>query len=162
MKLHDPSSKNVVRARWRGLLARACKLSLAEWASLMTATLALLWARVVLARVPANQLIETLRAASDGAPDEGPSAECDEWLVRTSWAVQSAAAHLPWRTDCLVRVVAADRLVRRKGLQPEFFLSAGKTQEDGFMAHAWLSCQGIEMTGGVNPELGTLIEPLEN
>lgn len=142
-----------------GLLARACALSLSEWAGLAIASVALARARIIVARVPGAQIIEGLRSGGSGSGMGDGPADCADWLMQTSWAVQSAAAHLPWRTDCLVRVLAADRLLRRKGLGPEFSLSAGKTDAGDFTAHAWLSCQGIELTGGSNPDLGTLIAP---
>ena len=162
MKRINPSSVKAAGARQRGLLARACGLSFSEWANLATATVALLRARIVIILVPANKVIKKLRAEAVGAVSADTPGECSEWLLRTSWAVQSAAVHLPWRTDCLVRVIAADWLVRRKGLQSEVFVSAGKTLDAKFTAHAWLSCQGVEMTGGANPELGTLIKPRDS
>lgn len=123
------------------------------------ATLALLRARIILARVPIRSLIKALEEGPSALNDTPLTTHQTNWLSQMSRAVQSAASHLPWRTDCLVQVIAADWLLRRKGLQPEFYLGAGKDNSGTFMAHAWLRCRGIEVTGGASPQLGILLEP---
>jgi hypothetical protein len=69
-------------------------------------------------------------------------------VTRVSWAIAAASARVPWRADCLLKVMAADRWLRRHGMQGEFFLGAGKNEADEFGAHAWLRYGDINVTGG--------------
>lgn len=154
-----PDAGPGVLSRARQKFARSSELSVSDWISLGVATLALLRARIILARVSIRGMIKALEEGQSAQNDTPLTTHQMNWLSQMSWALQSAASHLPWRTDCLVRVIAADWLLRRKGLQPEFHLGAGKDDNGIFMAHAWLRCRGIEVTGGASPQLGTLLEP---
>jgi hypothetical protein len=76
-----------------------------------------------------------------------------------SWAIGAAAARVPWRSDCLLRVMAADRWLRRYGHEPEFFLGAAKVETGQLGAHAWLRCGDVTVTGGSGKEFTELMMP---
>ena len=138
-------------------MRRAGGLSLRDWGYLVIAVKELLLARV---RHGTQQIGKILCELDEpgGPSQEGAPGDVD--LVRLSWAVNSAAARVPWRSDCLVRVIAADRWLRRCQLRPDFYLGAGKNQAGEFEAHAWLHCNGVMVTGGHGEGFATLISPV--
>jgi Transglutaminase-like superfamily len=97
-----------------------------------------------------------LRRGFGRLQDQALSPTDEAWLERTAWAIQGVGRRLPWRSDCLVRVLAADWLVRRRGLEPQIFMQAGRLADGRFEAHAWLNCCGREITGGPSSVLQEL------
>ena len=74
-------------------------------------------------------------------------------MPRLSWAIGAAAARVPWRSDCLLQAMAADRWLRRCGMQPEFFLGVTKDAGGQLEAHAWLRCGDAMVTGADDSQL---------
>lgn len=126
---------------------------LRRWARVAPAALALARARVELCLLSEEEVLARLRRGGGAA--RAPGARDGPWLEQTAWALRGVARRLPWRTDCLVRVLAADRLVRRRGLTPLIGLQAGRSG-GCFAAHVWLSCGGTDLTGGPLPGLAEL------
>ena len=65
-------------------------------------------------------------------------------------AVRAAAARTPWDSSCLVQVLAAQRMLRARGIGGEVFIGADTADEQGnpgFSAHAWLLCGEAFVTG---------------
>jgi hypothetical protein len=136
---------------------RAAGLSLLDWRYLAIALKELLLARIRHASQPVGKILRELqdkRKQSDG----DTRGEVD--LMRLSWAIGAAAARVPWRSDCLLQVMAADRWLRRCGMQPEFFLGVAKDAAGQLEAHAWLRCGDAMVTGAVDRNFPNLMEPL--
>lgn len=110
---------------------------------LVTAFAELLRARVTLALVAERELLRRLTAPAAENPD---ATALD--LAMVSRALAAAAARVPWRADCLVQVIAADRWLRRHGHAPRFHIGVDRPGGDAFVAHAWLTCGGVTVTGG--------------
>lgn len=70
----------------------------------------------------------------------------EAWLRDLAWAINGLSRRLPFRADCLVRVMAVEQILRNRA-PFEIHVGAG-VKDDRFSAHAWLTCQGIELTGG--------------
>lgn len=93
-------------------------------------------------------VLATLLTRAQSSPDragEGATVS-EDWLHDLAWAINGLSRRLPFRADCLVRVLAADQILRRRA-PVEIHVGAGRP-DDRFAAHAWLTCQGVEMTGG--------------
>ena len=138
-------------------MERVKNLSKSEWVSLATASLAIVRARLKLVRHTAKEILADLEDQSLKESNRNNNQDADEWLIRTSWALRATAAILPFRTDCLVRAIAADSLLRQHALQPEFHLQAGKDSEGVFGAHIWVSCRGIAIASERDASLATLL-----
>ena len=136
-------------------LRRAIGLSLADWRYLAIAVKELGLARVRHATQPIGHILRELQTERPLPAEAGDSVD----LARLSWALGAAAARVPWRSDCLLRAMAADRWLRRHGHQPEFFLGVNTDATTGFGAHAWLRCSGIIITGGESTEYTQLLAP---
>lgn len=67
------------------------------------------------------------------------------------WAVQAASRYTPWSNTCLVQVLAAQRMLRERGIPGAFYIGAapgdGTSGTVGLEAHAWLKCGDLFITG---------------
>ena len=142
-------------------LRRAAHLTLSDWRYLTIASGELLAARIRLSTVAAEKILRELQAPLPVRPQRQrfPLAKID--VERLSWAIAVAAQHVPWRSDCFIRVIAADRWLRRHQLRPDFFLGVAKDERGVFAAHAWLRCCDLTVTGGRYDQFSTLLEPAQ-
>ena len=130
---------------FRRKFQRARALDFKGWMCLAEAVWALLRARVVFARLPGGALIQ--RLSTEHAADVSQQANKDE-LLQISWAIGAAAGVLPWRTDCLIRCLAAERMLSRRAMSGQFHLGVAKEGENALSAHAWMTCEGVAIAGG--------------
>lgn len=62
-------------------------------------------------------------------------------------AVNRCSRHAPWKTKCLVDAVTAKLLLQWHGIPSTLFLGVNKDEEKKLVAHAWLKCGEIFITG---------------
>jgi hypothetical protein len=123
-------------------LARLAVLSPRQHAYLMQAAFHLARARRDFGRQSARDILYALQRQ----PDPGlPRSNVDVPMV--SWAIRAAASGVPWRSDCLIQSMAADRWLRRHGIVAAFRLGVSPSAEGMLLAHAWLELDGIVLTG---------------
>ena len=140
-------------------IRRVTQLTLSDWRYLTIATIELLAARIRLSAIVAEKILRGLQAPLSVLPLK-PERRLEELDVeRLSWAIAIAAQHVPWRSDCLIKTIAADRWLRRYHLHPDFYLGVTKDKEGIFAAHAWLRHGDVTVTGGTYEEYSKLIEP---
>lgn len=70
--------------------------------------------------------------------------------LRIRWAVETAARHLPWKPACLPQAVAAQWMLRRRGIASTLYL--GIDPASGYDAHAWVRAGSVIVTGGPRPD----------
>ena len=136
------------------MLRRIQKFLVLDWQHkklFLQAYLVLGKVRYSLLRRPFKKLVAGLDVSRDAvvqAPLE-PSARATALAV--GWAVRTAAGFTPWESTCLVQVLAAQRLLQKRGIAGVFYLGATNTgardETSGFFAHAWLMCNGEFITG---------------
>ncbi|MES2606531.1 MAG: lasso peptide biosynthesis B2 protein [Pseudomonadota bacterium] len=144
-------------ARFRRQLHRAVQFTAAEWLLLVVAVVELLLARFKLQRFTIDSLQNNTSA---GVHSPSLSAQPSQQALagRISWAIQMAAAHVPWRSDCLVQALAAQRWLTRKQVSSELSLGVRKNSNNVVEAHAWLRCDSVVVTGGNSEEYVTLLQ----
>ena len=74
----------------------------------------------------------------------------DEIIRRVQWAINAVAARCSWAT-CLVQALAADVMLRRRGIPS--VLRFGVRPDDGrggIEGHAWLECSGGVVVGAIH------------
>jgi len=142
-------------------LRRAAHLTLSDWRYLTIASGELLAARIRLSTVAAEKILRELKAPLSALPQQQRTPVASIDVERLSWAIAVAAQHVPWRSDCLIRVIAADRWLRRHHLRPDFYLGVAKDEQGVFAAHAWVRYGDLTVTGGRYEQFSTLIEPAE-
>jgi len=78
-----------------------------------------------------------------------------EDVQRIKWAVAAAARILPWNPVCLPQAVAAQWMLRRRGIPSTFYL--GTDPANQYAAHAWVRAGRIVVTGGDDPRRYTVV-----
>ncbi len=167
-------------------LPRLGSLSPAELRDLAAAQLAILDAHRRVRSRPLGELVAVANAGTTGGPDvenrreernrggpgrtdgsgtEGPSgdavptAEPDaERAGRAAWAVLAASNYGLTRPTCLVRSLAIQSLLRKRGLPPGEIKIGVRWQDDRFEAHAWVE-QGERVLGDTRRHVRTF-EPV--
>jgi Transglutaminase-like superfamily len=137
----------------RRLLRRFGEVDRRRRALLPEAVLCLWAARLALIVVPFPRLAPRLgsfvpptdvraSAASTAAtPDHTTIAE------EVGWAVTRAARYVPFRAVCLPQAMAAQVMLKRRGVKSVMHFGAAKGADKPLDAHAWLDAAGVEVTG---------------
>ncbi len=74
-----------------------------------------------------------------------------KYAKRVAYAVNHVCNKTKWESKCLVRALTAQKLLRKKGIPSTLYLGCGLN--DGKMvAHAWLRCGKMYVTGGNGSE----------
>ncbi len=71
---------------------------------------------------------------------------------RVSWAVRRASGLTPWPSVCLPQAITAKVLLRRRGIPSTLYLGATFDESKSLLAHAWLRCGPLYVTGGPGHE----------
>ncbi len=71
-----------------------------------------------------------------------------ELVDRVAFAVNVMSLRVPWRSDCLIRAVAARRWLGTGGVVSRIAVGARHAEDGAFMAHAWLKVGERLVTGG--------------
>lgn len=124
--------------------ARARALTVYDWRLLAIAVKELAFARFRHAVMPAPNIIAELQ--NSPALTLNPQSRPPD-LARLSWAVAAAAYRVPWRADCLLQAMAANRWLSRHGIKSEFFVGVDKDAKGALRSHAWLMCRDRLITG---------------
>lgn len=70
--------------------------------------------------------------------------------------VNRVADRTPWQSLCLVRALTARHLMLRRGIPTTLYLGVGKDENQKMIAHAWLRCGEMYLTGGNGSEYATV------
>jgi len=146
-------------ARFWRLCKKCASQTPQDWVFLFRAILALLRARLLMLTSTDSELVSSLRHTKPNLRNNvfGPPDRI--WIRRIGEAMKNASAIVPWRSDCLVQAIAADHLLRRRGLQPDFFLGVQVGSETDFSAHCWLDCCGDPVVGQTQETFSVLVVP---
>ncbi len=58
-----------------------------------------------------------------------------------------SARYLPFKAVCLPQAMAAQAMLRRRGVTSVMHFGAARGEEKPLDAHAWLDAAGVEVTG---------------
>ncbi len=61
--------------------------------------------------------------------------------------IKRAARMTPWQSTCLAQAMAAQQMLKRRGLPNTLYLGVARENESTLSAHAWLCCGSIILTG---------------
>lgn len=137
----------------RRLAVRFRQISSLRRALLPEAAIGLIVARLVLILIPFPLLARHLgsfmppgdprvaEAAAPSAPEHPRLAE------EIGWAVTRVARHVPFRAVCLPQAIAAQAMLRRRGIRSVMHFGAARGTDKPLAAHAWLDAGGVEVTG---------------
>ncbi len=97
---------------------------------------------------PAAFLRENERLATVARPPAS-ALPGDDLLVRqVGYMIPRMARRVPWRADCLVQSLAAQRWLASAGIASVLKIGAERPDGAGFNAHSWLAYGDMVVTGG--------------
>ena len=138
----------------RGRLGKYRRLSTSERRLFWSAFVQLGLARWSLGRKPFLELVAGLHRVTGKGDSQVDSDSLDTGQAVLAEdigrAIGRAANQLPWNSSCLVRVLAAQRMLQARGVPGAFCIGADKGREEeqvDFAAHAWLVSGGRFVTG---------------
>ena len=126
-----------------GLVARLQRLSLSDVAALIE-SLALLALSAAAIRVLPFATVGRLASLPLGR-----ARSCgDEALVRkVAWAVIACSRRAPWRSVCFQQGLAAQVMLRRRGVDATLYYGAAPDKTRGLSAHVWVRAGRREVVG---------------
>jgi hypothetical protein len=110
------------------------------------------WVSLVRARV-AVSVVSLPRLRRNPPPAARPGADPE----RIAWALRVASRFVPWPT-CLVRALAAHRLLAEHGHTSDLRIGVAKSAAAGFAAHAWVEYGGAVLVGQTDSEYSLLLD----
>ena len=67
------------------------------------------------------------------------------YLEEIRYVTWSVSRFIPWRNKCLVKSLAAKKMLNRRGISSQLSLGVQKDEKLGTMAHAWLKAGDFEV-----------------
>jgi hypothetical protein len=113
---------------------------------LLEATLWLAVAGLAIAVLPFRQ-IGRLASRPVRRPEPTPSARLRE-AKRIRWAIIVSAAQVPWRTVCFQQGLAAQVMLRRRGVPSVLYYGAALDNRSGLSTHVWVRDGDVDVIGG--------------
>jgi len=117
---------------------------------------AYLQARRELRRAPIESVVAALRSEEALPPPLTPEPHALEEARRLGWAVARTLRLMPGDTRCLARSLVLTRLLARRGIPAKLVIAA--RGGPGFLAHAWVECDGQPVLSPGDESFGRLVE----
>lgn len=91
--------------------------------------------------------------------ESGPlSYEANQYKLRqVSGAIEVVGRNTFWQCKCLVRAIAAMKMLERRKVDSTMYLGTAKDEQGKLIAHAWLRCGAMYITGAENKDEFTVI-----
>lgn len=88
------------------------------------------------------------RTASWGHGRKAMPKEMQRHLAgRVRWALEACSRRLPWKTVCFQQGLAAQWMLRRRGIPSQLFFGATQAGSTGLEAHVWVRIGDIDVVG---------------
>jgi hypothetical protein len=69
-------------------------------------------------------------------------------VKRVRWALITAARRVPWRALCFQQGLAAQLMLRRRGISSVLYYGAAQDERNDLFAHVWVRDGDIQVIGG--------------
>ncbi len=67
---------------------------------------------------------------------------------RIRWAIITTAARVPWRALCFQQGLAAQLMLRRRGIPSVLYYGAAQDDKSGLHTHVWVRDGDVDVIGG--------------
>src|SRR5262245_14978261 len=67
---------------------------------------------------------------------------------RTGWAIVKTARRVPWRARCFEQGLAAQLMLRRRGVPSVLYYGATQDDRSGLFTHVWVRDGDVDVIGG--------------
>ena len=128
------------------LLRRFWRLSWQDRLLLVEAILWLAIAGLAIAVLPFRH-VGLLAARPIRRPELPRQARLNK-VRRIRWAIISTAARVPWRALCFQQGLAAQLMLRRRGIPSVLYYGAAQDDRSGLSAHVWVRDGDVDVIGG--------------
>ncbi|MFC0560084.1 lasso peptide biosynthesis B2 protein [Halalkalibacter alkalisediminis] len=122
---------------------------------LVEAYLYLGWARF-LKLLPFSKVVPSL-GTKMVETSHTPNLEDKPTLRKVSNAVHMMSNYTFWESQCLVKAIAAMKMLEKRNINSTLYLGTGKDDKGQFVAHAWLRSGPFYITGAEGMERFTVI-----
>ena len=68
-------------------------------------------------------------------------------IIKITHAIMKSYKRTPWKSECLVRAIAAQKMLQRRGIGSILHIGVNKVSLSEFQAHAWLESYDMKVTG---------------
>lgn len=127
---------------------------------LMEAFIQLGWARMTIHR-PFPKLSRVLGKSMHETPVTGREQDLVK-LKKISSIIGLVSKHTLWQSQCLVRALAAMRMLKRRRMESTIYLGTAKDERGGLIAHAWLRSGSFYITGAEEMKRFTVVHTFSN
>lgn len=103
------------------------------------------WARILKQRKFAK-VAPTLGVRTEESPFEHDPAQ-ERLLGGISRAIQRMSRHTWWESMCMVKAMAAMKMLERRGISSTLYMGTAKDSSGQMIAHAWLRSGPYYLTG---------------
>ena len=133
----------------RGDFVRFRARSRADRHLLIEAMLWLCIARSAILTIPFRWIARLFALSPGQSPPAPDRPHSPELVARIGWALRAAAARSPWRSTCLAQALAGTGMLRRRSIPGTLTMGVAMAggEPASLEAHAWLSCEGVMLTG---------------
>jgi hypothetical protein len=149
---HRPAPKHAHTAPLRERVqawARTATRDPGRFVLLGTVYVVLVAARGVIACFPLRWITRHLGTPMEEAPVDEVPAEQLRYARRVGWAVLRATPYTPTTSNCYPQALAAWWLLHRRKIPTTFYYGAAFDESgSGLVAHVWLRCGDLMVTGG--------------
>lgn len=90
---------------------------------------------------------------------KGNGAGVLEQVERVTLSIRRAAKLVPWRSDCLVQALSAQRWLAAHAIQTKITIQVGRSSDGEFLAHATLNHEGDCILGQSAHPLSDIYAP---
>ncbi|AZV56471.1 lasso peptide biosynthesis B2 protein [Clostridium sp. AWRP] len=101
--------------------------------------------RALVLNVPFKNLAK--RFGTHGEETSYDSCEDENTIKLVKWAINTASKFTPWNSNCLAKAITAQKILSKRKIPSTMYFGVAKGK-DGLIAHAWLRCGDIYVTGG--------------
>jgi hypothetical protein len=132
---------------------KALHLSAVEWRFLLEASLELFLAWVKVKFLPFRMYVKELEENKSNYKLTIDNQTINE----IKYAINRFSKVSPFESRCLVRALAARRMLKRRNIQSTLYLGVARHNKNSLKAHAWLICNNIFVTGAQGHQQFTVI-----
>jgi hypothetical protein len=119
-----------------------------DWRSkllLLEAFFYLAWARI-LKNLPLSKIAQSLGEEMKETPYVNDIKKI-KTIKKVSEAINLMSRYTFWESACLVKAIAAQKMLHRRGIESTLYLGTAKDQEGNFIAHSWLRSGTFYVSG---------------
>jgi hypothetical protein len=130
--------------RWPSLIVRFCQKPAGDQRLLVEALFFLGLSRIATATLPFRMLMAWTGRRRSGTDYKRTDTETVE---RIGQAITLAARRAPFRAVCLQQALAAQEMLRRRGLKTTIHFGVAANDRRGIDAHAWVTHDDLTVIG---------------